>query len=134
MTAPTSTAGGLLGVTVKDTNPDFIISVAKKVFGNAGYTLSEVAYPTSLSFDKSAGAFGQAMWGGFNQTTSYRAKLRMVPVGRGNYRLAVNVSVVNDAGQAGFESGRTLIGLWNAEFYPLLQSIKSQAQGAGPGF
>jgi hypothetical protein len=73
------------------------------------------------------------MWGSYNQTTTYRAQLAIAPLGGNDYRLSVSVSAVNDAGEAGFESGRPLIGPWAAEFRPLLNQIKAQAGGAGPG-
>lgn len=134
MTASTSSAGGLSGVTVPDTNVSAIIDAANDVFANAGYSTGPVNYPDSISYDKPAGAFGEAMWGGYDQTTTYRATLRMIPLSGSDYRLAVSVAAVNDAGQAGFEDSRKLIAPWSAEFIPLLNQIKSRASGAGAGY
>jgi len=134
MTASNSSAGGLAATTVPNTNLNAITNAANDVFSDAGYSVGPVDYPDSISFDKPAGGFGQAMWGGYNQTTTYRAKLRMVPLSGNDYRLAVSVSVVNDADQAGFEDARPVLGLWSAEFIPLLNKIKAQAADAGSGF
>jgi len=134
LTAPVSDSGGISGTTVPNTNVTAIVSAAQDVFAQSGYSPGPMNYPTSISFDKSAGAFGQAMWGSFGQKASVRAKLRMTPVpGTNDYRLSVVVMNVSNAGQAGFEDSRKLIGPWAAEFRPLLQKIRAQAAGAGPG-
>lgn len=124
----------MAGVTVPNTNIGAIMDAANTAFASAGYSIGPVNYPDSISFDKPAGAFGQAMYGGWNQTTSYRATLRMIPLTGSDYRLAVSVSAVNDAGEAGFEDARPMIGLWSAEFRPLLNQIKTQAANAGAGY
>ncbi len=134
MTATNSSAGGIAATTVTNTNLGAITDAANSVFADSGYSVGPVNYPDSISFDKPAGGFGQAMWGGYNQTTTYRAKLRMIPLSGSDYRLAVSVSVVNDAGQAGFEDARPVLGLWSAEFIPLLNKIKAQASNAGSGY
>jgi hypothetical protein len=130
LTSSNSSAGGLLGVTVPNTTVDAIINAAQSAFGQAGYSVGPVDYPNSISFDKPAGAFGQAMWGGYNQSTGYRARLNMIPLSGNDYRLSVKVFAVNDAGQAGFEDSRPLVGPWSAEFLPILNKIKAQAAGA----
>lgn len=130
LTSSNSSGGGLAGVTVPNTNVDAIINAAQSAFAQSGYSVGPVDYPNSISFDKPSGAFGQAMWGGYNQTTSTRAKLNLVPLSGNDYRLSVSVSAVNDAGQAGFEDSRPLIGPWSAEFLPILNKIKAQAAGA----
>jgi len=134
MTASTSGSGGIAATTVQNTNVGAIMGAANSVFAQSGYSVGPTNYPDSISFDKPAGGFGQAMWGGYNQSTTYRATLRMVPLGGSDFRLAVSVSVVNDAGQAGFEDARPVLGLWSAEFIPLLNKIKAQAANAGSGF
>ena len=134
MTASPSGSGGIAATTVQNTNVGAIMGAANSVFAQSGYSVGPTNYPDSISFDKPAGGFGQAMWGGYNQSTTYRATLRMVPLGGSDYRLAVSVLVVNDAGQAGFEDARPVLGLWSAEFIPLLNKIKAQAANAGSGF
>jgi hypothetical protein len=39
---------------------------------------------------------------------------------------------VTDAGEAGFEDSRAMLGLWSGEFKPLLQKISAEAANAGP--
>jgi len=134
LTSPSSSSGGLAAVTIENTNVNAIIGAAQEVFSADGYTLGPVNYPSSISFDKPAGGFGQVMWGSYGETTSYRARLDMVPLGGGSYRVSAHAGVVNDAGQAGFESGRPMMGPWSAEFIPLLKKIQAQAGGVGPGY
>lgn len=110
------------------------MDAANSVFSQSGYSVGPTNYPDSISFDKPAGGFGQAMWGSYDQTTTYRATLSMIPLSGNDYRIAVSVSVVNNAGQAGFEDARPVLGLWSAEFLPLLNKIKAQAANAGPGY
>lgn len=127
-----SGSGGLGATTVTDTNPTAIISAANEEFTNAGYSMGPANYPNSVSFDKSAGAFGKAMYGSYDQTTSYRAKVSISNIpGTNNYRIGIKVSRVNDAGQAGFEDDVPMVGAWAIEFAPLLQRIRTKASGAG---
>ena len=39
--------------------------------------------------------------------------------------------MTTDAGEAGFDDERPLIGLWSSEFGPLLRQVAAQAGGAG---
>ena len=127
-----SGSGGIGATTVTNSNPTAIIAAATEEFTNAGYSMGPSDYPDSVSFDKSAGAFGKVMYGGYDQTTSYRAKLAINNIpGTNNYRIGVKVSRVNDAGQAGFEDSVPMVGAWSVEFAPLLQRIRAKASGAG---
>jgi hypothetical protein len=65
LSSPISSSGGIGAVTVKNTSPDRVISAAQTVFAGRGYTLSDSNYPESISFDKPAGGFGNAMWGSY---------------------------------------------------------------------
>jgi hypothetical protein len=119
---------------VQNTSPSAIIGAAKTVFVQSGYSLSSIEYPDSISFDKPAGKLGELMYGSYGETTTIRVKLSLVHIPRTNdYRLKSSVSRVSDAGQAGFEDSTTMLGLWSAEFKPLLRQIQAQAGGAGPG-
>jgi hypothetical protein len=129
----TSSIGGPGSVTVPNTNVDALIAAAKDVFVQAGYGPGPASYPTSISFEKAAGRFGQTMWGSFDQRPSIRVRLSMTPVsGTNDFRLNTRVLTVNNSGEAGFEDQRALVGLWSSEFGPLLRKIKTQASGAGP--
>jgi hypothetical protein len=130
LSSPISSSGGIGAVTVKDTNPNAVISAAQAVFAEKGYTLSGSDYPDSISFDKPAGGFGNAMWGSYGDPQTIRVKLALVPIpGTSNIRIEPSVYSVGDAGEAGFDSERPLIGLWNAEFGPMLGRIAQQAGG-----
>ncbi len=125
-----SSSGGIGAVTVKDTNPNAVISAAQDVFAQKGYTLSGSDYPDSISFDKPAGGFGNAMWGSYGDPQTIRVKLALVPIpGTSDIRIQPSVYSVGDAGEAGFDDERPLIGLWNAEFAPMLGRIAQQAGG-----
>jgi len=133
LTAPESDSGGLGATTVANTNLTAIIAAAQSVFADSGYTAGPTDYPDSISFDKPSGAFGKLLYGSYGTTTSIRVKLRMTQIDNSNdYRLSTRVTRVSDAGEAGFEDSRRMLGLWSGEFGPLLQKIKAQAANAGP--
>lgn len=128
LSSPISSSGGIGAVTVKNTTVDRVISAAQTVFAGRGYTLSDSNYPDSISFDKPAGSFGNAMWGSYGDPQTIRVKLAMVPIPMtSDIRLQPRVYSVGDAGEAGFDSERPLIGLWNAEFGPMLKQVASLA-------
>lgn len=128
LSSPIASSGGIGAVTVHDTNADVVTAAARNVFASRGYTLSGVDYPDSISFDKPAGAFGNAMWGSYGNPQTIRVRLAMVPIpGTDNIRLEPRVFSVSDAGEAGFDNGRPLLGIWNAEFGPMLKDIARKA-------
>lgn len=132
LTTPVSDSGGMGAVTVPNTNVTALISAAQTVFAQSGYSPGPMSYPDSISFDKPAGGFGKLLYGSYGTTTSVRVKLTMTQLAGNDYRLGTRVSRVTDAGEAGFEDNRKMIGLWSGEFGPLLQKIKAQAANAGP--
>ena len=128
LSSPIASSGGIGAITVKNTSVDLVISAAQTVFAGRGYTLSDSDYPESVSFDKPAGSFGNAMWGSYGNPQSIRVKIAMVPIPMtSDIRLEPRVYSVGDAGEAGFDNERPLIGLWNAEFGPMLKQVASLA-------
>ena len=133
LVAPVSQSGGLGSVTVTNSNPDAIIAAAQSVFPNYGYTLHGSHDLSSVSFDKDSNRFARVVWGSYGDPQTIRVKVSILPIPSSNsYRLALKVYTVSDAGVAGFESKRPLVGLWNSEFAPLLGQVAVQASGAGP--
>lgn len=132
LVSPVGGSGGIGATTVTNSNPMAIINAANEVFAGAGYSMGPANYPDSVSFDKPAGAFGRAMYGSYGETTSYRATLQIVNLpATNNYRIGVKVSRVSDAGEAGFEDSVPMMGIWSAEFAPLLKQIRQMASDAG---
>jgi hypothetical protein len=128
LSSPISSSGGIGAVTVHDTNATVVTAAAQNVFAARGYTFAGSDYPDSISFDKPAGGFGNVMWGSYGDPQTIRVKLAMVPVpGTDSIRLQPSVYSVGNAGSAGFDSERRLLGLWNAEFGPMLKQIARQA-------
>jgi len=128
LSSPIASSGGIGAVTVHDTNADAVTAAARDVFASRGYTLSSSDYPDSISFDKPAGGFGNVMWGNYGNPQTIRVRLAMVPIpGTDNIRLQPRVFSVSDAGEAGFDSARPLLGIWNAEFGPMLKDIARKA-------
>ena len=128
LSSPISDSGGIGAITVHDTNADVIMAAARDVFSSRGYTLSGSSYPDSISFDKPAEDFGNVMWGNYGNPQTIRVRLAMIPVpGGDNIRLVPKVFSVSDAGAAGFDSERPLMGLWNAEFSSMLKEIARKA-------
>ena len=121
-------SGGIGAVTVKNTSPDAVINAAETVFAGRGYTLSDSNYPTSVSFDKPAGGFGNIMWGSYGNPQTIRVKIRMVQVPMTpDIRLEPSVYSVSGAGLAGFDDAHPLMGVWSAEFAPMLKQIAQMA-------
>ena len=128
LVSPVASSGGLGSVTATNTNVEAVSAAAQNVFAQRGYTPSGSEYPDSISFDKPAGAFGNAMWGNYGNPQTIRVKLSMVPIpGTSNIRIVPRVYSVSGAGEAGFDSARPLMGLWDAEFGPMLKQIAAQA-------
>lgn len=128
MTTPISDSG----IKVTNSNANAIIDAANSVFAQSGYTPGPADYPSSVSFDKPSGAFGNIMWGSYDQKQTIRAKVRMTQVpGTNDYSLSAQAYTVSSAGEAGFEDSRKIM-LFNGEFTPLLRKIAAQASGAGP--
>jgi len=118
-------------IVIQNTNPNAIIAAANNVFPQYGYTSGPMSYPDSICFDKSSGTMGKILYGSYGTTTGIRVKLTIVPLGSGTYQVRTSVFRVSDAGQAGFEDSRKMLGMWSGQFKPLLQQIQSQAGGAG---
>jgi hypothetical protein len=132
LAVPNTKSGGPGSVVVPNTNPTAIFAAANDVFPQYGYSSGTVNYPASISFDKASGAFGKILYGSYGTTTSVRVRLFLVPLSGNNYQLRTKVYRVTDAGEAGFEDSRAMLGLWSGEFKPLLQKISAEAANAGP--
>lgn len=117
--------------TATNTNPYAIVSAAQSVFANSGYSAGPTDFPNSVSFDKPSGALGKIMYGSYDQTTTTRCTMTITQIpGSNDYRLGARASTVQDAGEAGFESGRPIV--FDNQFNPLLRQIAAQASNAGP--
>jgi hypothetical protein len=132
LVSPVATSGGLGSVTVTNSNPAAISTAAQAVFAQSGYQIGPANFPDSISFDKGTNCFANVMWGSYGdpQTIRVRVNISQVP-GTNDYRLSPKVFSVSDAGEAGFDDARPLMGLWSAEFGPLLKQVAAQAGGAG---
>jgi hypothetical protein len=132
LVSPVANSGGLGSVTVKNSNPSAIVAAAQAVFPQSGYQIGPVNFPNSISFDKGSSRFANVMWGSYGnpQTIRVRVRISQIP-GTNDYRLSPRVFSVSDAGEAGFDDARPLMGLWSAEFGPLLKQVAAQAGGAG---
>ena len=132
LTAPVEKSGGPGSVTVSNSNPGAIIAAAHRVFPQYGYTSVFGGGDQSVSFDKNSNKLANVMWGSYGDPQTIRVKVKIVPIpGTNDYRISPNVYTVSDAGEAGFESNRPLIGLWSSEFGPLLKKVAAKASGAG---
>lgn len=132
LTTPVEKSGGPGSVTVTDSNPAAIIAAAQSVFPNYGYTPGLGNGISSVVFDKNSNKLANVLWGSYGCPQTIRVKVKIVQIpGTNNYRISPKVYTVSDAGEAGFESKRALIGLWGGEFGPLLKQVAAQASGAG---
>jgi len=131
LTTPVARSGS--AGAVPNTNAFALMNAARSVFAEYGYTPGPSNFPQSISFDKPAGSFGKLMYGSYGVSTTVRVKLLMVQrPGTNTYQLSTKVSRVSNAGEAGFEDSQKMLGLWSAQFKPLLQKISAQAANAGP--
>jgi hypothetical protein len=133
LVTPVDQSGGLGTVTVTNSNPTAIIAAAQAIFPDYGYTPAYGNGINSISFDKNSNKLANIMWGSYGDPQTIRVKVKIVQIpGTSDYRLSPKVYTISDQGEAGFESKRPLIGLWNAEFGPLLKKVAAQSSGAGP--
>lgn len=131
LTQPVASSGGIGSVTVKNSNLSAIIAAAQSVFPSYGYTCSGAGI-SSVSFDKNSNQLANVLWGSYDCPQTIRVKVKIVQIpGTNDYRISPNTYTVSDAGEAGFESKRALMGLWNGEYGPLLNKVSAQASGAG---
>jgi len=132
LVSPVAKSGGPGSVTVTNSNPAAIGAAAQAVFPQAGYQVGPSNFPDSISFDKGSNRFANIMWGSYGdpQTIRVRLEINQIP-GTNDYRIVPKVYSVSDAGEAGFDDPRPLMGLWSAEFGPLLKQVAAKAGGAG---
>jgi hypothetical protein len=132
MVSPVGKSGGIGSVTVTNSNPAAIVAAAQTAFAESGYRLGPANFPDSVSFDKGSNKFANVMWGSYGDPQTIRVRVKMVQIpGTNDYRLVPKVYSVSDAGEAGFDDPRPLMGLWSGEFGPLLKRVAAQAGGAG---
>ncbi|MCE9588473.1 MAG: hypothetical protein K8R57_09195 [Verrucomicrobia bacterium] len=132
LTTPVEKSGGMGSVTVINSNPMSIIAAAQSVFPNYGYSPAFGNDINTVSFDKNSNQLANVLWGSYGDPQTIRVKVKITPIpGTTNYRISPKVYTVSDVGVAGFQSKRPLIGLWNAEFGPLLKKVAAQASGVG---
>ena len=132
LTTPIEKSGGMGSVTVTNSNPTAIVTAAQSVFPNYGYTPAFGNDISSVSFDKNSNQLANVLWGSYGDPQMIRVKVKITPIpGTNNYRISPKVYTVSDAGEAGFESKRPLIGLWSSEFGPLLKKVAAQSSGSG---
>ena len=132
LATPVEKSGGLGSVTVTNSNPDAIIGAAQSIFHQYGYSPAGGKYPASVSFNKNSNQIANVMWGSYGDPQTIRVKVMIVQIpGTNDYRISPKVYTVSDAGEAGFESKRPLIGLWSSEFGLLLKKVAAKASGAG---
>jgi hypothetical protein len=132
LVTPVEKSGGIGSVTVKNSNPSAIISAAQSIFPNYGYTFHNARFPNSVSFDQPGNMTARILWGSYGQPQTLRVKVNISAIpGTSNYRISPKVYTVTSAGEAGFESKRPLLSLWNSQFSDIFQQISNQASGAG---
>jgi len=133
LTTPVSKSGGIGSVTVTNSNPSAIISAAQSVFPDYGYTPAFGNGINSVSFDKNSNKLANVLWGSYGDPQTIRVKVKIVQIpGTNDYRISPKVYTISNEGETGFQSKRPLMGLWNAEFGPLLKKVAAQASGRGP--
>lgn len=132
LVSPVEKSGGIGSVTVTNSNPTAIINAAQSIFPNYGYSLHNTRFPDSVSFDQPGNKTARILWGSYGVPQTLRVKVSIVAIpGTDNYRISPKVYTVSNAGEAGFESKRPLVSLWNSQFSSIFDQIAQQASGAG---
>ena len=132
LTTPVASSGGPGSITVTNSTPSSIIAAAQEVFPDYGYSPHGGNGISSVSFDKDSNKLANVLWGSYDCPQTIRVKVQITQIpGTNNYRISPKVYAVSDKGEAGFESKRALVGLWGAEFGPLLKKVAAKASGAG---
>jgi len=132
LVTPVDQSGGLGTVTVTNSNPTAIIAAAQSIFPDYGYTPAYGNGSNSIPFDKNSNKLANVLWGSYGDPQTIRVKVKIIRIpGTNNYRISPKVYTISDEGESGFESKRPLIGLWNAEFGPILKKVAAQSSGAG---
>ena len=104
----------------------------RSIFPNYGYSLHNTRFPDSVSFDQPGNKTARILWGSYGVPQTLRVKVSIVAIpGTNNYRISPKVYTVSNAGEAGFESKRPLVSLWNSQFSSIFDQIAQQASGAG---
>lgn len=133
LASPVAKSGGPGSITIQNTNAFAIAAAAQTVFPGYGYTPGPGRLPDSMSFDRPAGRTGELMFGSYNNPTTFRVRLRMVPItGTRDIRVTTQVFRVSNAGRAGFEQEVPMMRTWSSQFNAILRQIRSISENAGP--
>ena len=133
LATPVAKSGGPGSITIQNTNAFAIGAAAQTVFPGYGYTSGPALLPDTISFDRPAGRTGELMYGSYNNPTTFRVRLRMVPItGTRDIRVTTQVFRVSNAGRSGFEQEVPMMRAWSGQFNAILRQIQSIAENAGP--
>lgn len=128
-------SGGPGSITIPNTNAFAINAAARTVFARYGYRPGPGRLPESISFERPAGRTGELAFGSFNSTTTFRARLRLVPIsGTRDIRVMTQLYRVENAGRAGFEREISMMRSWSGQFNSILREIRDLSENAGTGF
>ena len=134
LVSPVERSGGAGSVTVQNSNPQAIRAAADVAFARAGYRPGPSRFPEWISYDRAAGTFGEAMFGSYGRTTTFRVRVEIRPIpGTSDFRLVPDVSRVSNASMAGFERDTRMMGFWAGQFRPIMREIQSKAENVGRG-
>jgi hypothetical protein len=130
LTASCSTASGgskqFAAVTLHGHDPLDIRQTTSEVFAEKGYRAvqrSGVWY-----YDRGTSAMGELLHGGwFNEEGVHeRAKLRLIPLSEGSYRLECEAVMVRDAGDSFFEEETRMTRLKSGPYKKLLAEVEKR--------
>lgn len=124
-----TTSGGskqFAAVTLKGYEPDKIRLTVYSVFTEKGY--KESSRPGSWFFERGTSAMGQLLHGGWfdNEGVVERAKLRLIPLSTGVYRLECEAVMVRDAGDSFFEEEARMTRLKSGPYKKLLAEVEKR--------
>jgi hypothetical protein len=131
LATPVERSGGPGSVTIEKTNPSAILTAARRVFAERGYTTGPGQFPQHISFQRPAGRTGELFFGSFNRETLIRVRLDLRPIpGTQNFRVEPQVFRVSTSGRLSSERDTRMLRTWSAQFGPMLRQIRDEAANA----
>jgi len=131
-------SGAFAAVTVSSPSAEVVRQVVLSVFEAGGYY--DASRGRQWFMDRPPSRMGQWMHGGWfgSDDVRERAKLRLIPLSDGKYRLECTAVMVRDAGDPFFEEETRMTGLKSNPYRKMLGEVERRlleigGQGLAPG-
>jgi hypothetical protein len=129
--SPGGGSGAFATITVHSASAELVRVTVREVFGEEGFY--DASRGGAWFLDRPTSKVGQWMHGGWFDGSGVRerAKLRLISLSDGAYRLECTGVMVRDAGDAFFEEETRMTGLKSGPYKKLLNEVDRRLRGAG---